>query len=308
MGALTKNQLTFDTTDIAESDNIGAFLRGAGGTVITSTTIGSDEALDVNVAGSSTAHAEDTAHTSGDEGNMILAVRQDAAGSLVDADGDYAPLQVDANGRLRVDAEVSVATGSDKAEDSAHVSGDIGSYMLSVREDVLATSTSADGDYQSLKTDNLGRLWTIAQVAGDVADDAADSGNPLKVGGRAHDTSAVLDAVSADNDRADLTTDLYRRVMINDSPNIGVQVAAVSVDNTVGGTQLVAAALGGRRRMVIQNLGGKNVAIGASGVTFTSGLIVPRRSQITLEIGEAIDLYAIANVGAGQDIRVFELA
>ena len=62
--------------------------------------------------GAANVYAEDTAHTTGDNGNMILAVRSDAAGSLVDTDGDYSPLQVDANGRLRVDAEVSVATGS----------------------------------------------------------------------------------------------------------------------------------------------------------------------------------------------------
>ena len=47
--------------------------------------------------------AEDAAHTSGDTGVMMLAVRQD---SQVDfgADGDYVPLRVDANGDLAVAA------------------------------------------------------------------------------------------------------------------------------------------------------------------------------------------------------------
>jgi len=44
--------------------------------------------------------AEDAAHTSGDVGVMPLAVRNDALATLGGADGDYAPLQVDAFGAL----------------------------------------------------------------------------------------------------------------------------------------------------------------------------------------------------------------
>lgn len=47
-------------------------------------------------------HAEDAAHADGDAGVQVLAVRRDADTSLVGATGDYAPLQVDANGRLKV--------------------------------------------------------------------------------------------------------------------------------------------------------------------------------------------------------------
>lgn len=109
---------------------------------------------------SNTEYAEDSASSSGDIGNFILAVRHDADTSLVDTDGDYGALQLDASGRLKVAADISVVNGFEKAEDAAHVSGDIGGYMLSVREDVLASSTSASGDYQSFKTDALGRLYS----------------------------------------------------------------------------------------------------------------------------------------------------
>ncbi len=66
---------------------------------------------------------------------------------------------VNADGSINANVDVSVVNGSDKAEDAAHASGDIGTYILSVREDTLASSTSATGDYQSLKTDALGRLY-----------------------------------------------------------------------------------------------------------------------------------------------------
>lgn len=48
-----KDHLIFDTTDaasIADSDSVGAFLRSADGTLITHTTVGGKEALDVRVA------------------------------------------------------------------------------------------------------------------------------------------------------------------------------------------------------------------------------------------------------------------
>ena len=46
---------------------------------------------------------EDAAHASGDKGVMPLAVRKDARGTISGADGDYTPLQVNADGDLRVD-------------------------------------------------------------------------------------------------------------------------------------------------------------------------------------------------------------
>lgn len=52
---------------------------------------------------------EDAAHASGDYGIMSLSVRKDAAAALAGADGDYAPLEVDANGRLWVTPAESTA-------------------------------------------------------------------------------------------------------------------------------------------------------------------------------------------------------
>jgi hypothetical protein len=51
---------------------------------------------------------EDAAHVSGDAGVMALVVRSDAGGSLAGSDGDYAPLQVNAAGELRVSSSSSV--------------------------------------------------------------------------------------------------------------------------------------------------------------------------------------------------------
>lgn len=141
-----KDKIVFDPANAAETDNIGAYVRAEDGTLITHTTDGAKERLDVATG---IEKNSGDAYTLGDRGAAVWAV---------DPAGDYAPLRVNADGELLVD--VQVTTGADKAEDSAHASGDVGSYVLSVREDTLTTSTSASGDYQSFKTDSLGALWT----------------------------------------------------------------------------------------------------------------------------------------------------
>jgi hypothetical protein len=54
-----------------------------------------------------------------------------------------------------------------------------------------------------------------AKVVGSVADDAADSGNPVKIGGKAVETDNTDPGEVAENDRADLRTDLNRRLLVN---------------------------------------------------------------------------------------------
>ena len=94
--------------------------------------------------------AEDAGHTTGDVGVMPLAVRNDTVGSLVNANLDYAPLQVNANGRLRVEGA--------QLEDAAHASGDPGVHVMGVRNDTPGTLVNANGDYASLQMDGNGNL------------------------------------------------------------------------------------------------------------------------------------------------------
>ena len=61
-------------------------------------------ALDVNIASGAVIvqYNEDTAHVTGDTGNLSLVVRNDVLATLVSADGDYSALQVDADGALYI--------------------------------------------------------------------------------------------------------------------------------------------------------------------------------------------------------------
>ena len=155
--------------------------------------------------------AEDSAHVSGDQGLMSLAVRNDTKGTLSSDDGDYTPFQINGSGELYVVDEASIAllttidadTGAiatsvasidvdttsllvdtgllvisnaaiqvavEKldnvvyAEDSAHTTGDEGTFMLAVANHVEGALHDTDGDYAALQLDSLGRLRTVSDV------------------------------------------------------------------------------------------------------------------------------------------------
>lgn len=138
---------------------------------------------------------EDAAHASGDAGVMALGVRQDALSAL-GADGDYGPFILDATGRMYVNIHAS-ATSIAKAEDSVHSSLDTGAFVLAVRRDTAA-SGAADGDYVSLNTDSVGRLWTNPGL---VVEDAAAASDPSGIPAMwvRRDTLSASE-VSAEND------------------------------------------------------------------------------------------------------------
>lgn len=162
---INKEQLIFDPADLAASDDVGAYLRSSDGTVLTSTTVGAKKALDVNVANPI---ALDTATLAALENISAVVTATDLDIRNLDYTLDNVGIKgatgnqlvVNGDGSLNVTGSVTATNNTEKAEDAAHSSGDIGAYVLSVRQDTLAASTSASGDYQSLKTDALGRIYT----------------------------------------------------------------------------------------------------------------------------------------------------
>lgn len=101
----------------------------------------------------------------------------------------------------------TAAANLGKAEDAAHTSGDVGVMALTRRIDTVASSAGTTGDYATLNTDANGRLYTTAQVAGAVAHDAANSGNPILNGGRATNSIEGVTQV-ANGDRTYFQADL----------------------------------------------------------------------------------------------------
>jgi len=105
-------------------------------------------------------YLEDSAHVSGDAGIFVMGVRNDADAVLTSTDGDYTPFAVDSTGKLKVLADFDADFDYVYDEDSGHISADPGAYVLAVRQNTLASSTDADGDYASFKVNANGELYT----------------------------------------------------------------------------------------------------------------------------------------------------
>lgn len=67
---------------------------------------------------------------------------------------------------IKIVPHSSTTTGLIKQEDSAHGSGDVGVFMLAVRNDANAVRASADGDYHVFSVDKLGRQLVTSAPRG----------------------------------------------------------------------------------------------------------------------------------------------
>ena len=183
----------------------------------------------------------------------------------------------------------------------------IGSYLRAGSDGDLISSTNT-GSKEALDVNIAASdiQLTVDLDLNDplVGDGEVDTEDPLKAGSHAYDQASVWSSVDA-GDKANQASDLYRRILVNDAPNIGIAANAVSVDNI--GVNLSATPQAGRTRMMIQNNGDKSIFVGPSGVTTSSGLEIGKGSTMSIEIGEAIDLYAIVASGT-EDVRVLEFA
>lgn len=95
-----------------------------------------------------------TAYTPGDMGSVLMAVRKNTTVSLAAADGEYAPLQVTSDGKLKVEAAVTVGG---KEVGTAAGPTDAGTPALVVRD---------DGDYTTLRVNAQGALYVTGGGGG----------------------------------------------------------------------------------------------------------------------------------------------
>ena len=138
-------------------------------------------------------------------------------------------LAINADGSINVNADISVTNGHEKAEDAAHVSGDIGSFMLAVRQDTLAASVDTDGDYAALKVDALGALYVnVAQIDATVTvTDAALANTALANAANVLNTAGTAEVAVA----SALANRKYLWIYNNDNTKVFVGSASVTAAN-----------------------------------------------------------------------------
>lgn len=213
--------------------------------------------------------AEDTAAQAADKGVAILAVRRDADTSLVDTTNDYAPLQVDANGYLKV--EIFDGGGShtvDNAGTFAVQAAQSGTWnvgtvttLTTITDAVAVTNAgltelaaaingssqldvniAASGATLTVASHAVTNAGTFAvQAAGDVAHDTGDSGAPVKVGAKATSAITGITAV-ANNDRTQLYAGLDGVLITRENANLESLSRGTAAITDGSSTSVIAAA------------------------------------------------------------------
>jgi hypothetical protein len=244
--SLNKDAIIFDPADLAESDSVGAYLRSADGTLLTHTTNGAKEALDVNIAEFTSAGVK-----------------------VIDSDGDE--LAIEADGSINVNASFS---GPIKFRNASSV-------VVDVEEDTAPLPVK------------------LQSTAGDINITAGDLNVQLD------HTGATFDSVRIGDGTDLLGISGNGEATVVDRANDAVATASTTIAATA--TPVVASALSERKYVEIQNLSGKKVFLGGSGVTAGTGIEIKRGNSWSGSVGPGVVLHAITESGTS-DIRVLELA
>jgi len=226
----------FDGGDSFTIDNNGTFLVQENGPALTALQVIDnpvvvDDAVftpattSVMMAGFTFDDSAPDSVNEGDAGAGRMSANRNIYMTIRDAAGNERGANVNASSQLSVSVDNTVTVGSHavtnagtfavqatiaagataiaKAEDAVHASGDTGVFVLGVANEAQ-TTFAGDGDYIATATDVKGNALTV----GNLAHDAADAGNPVKVGYKA--LSALPTAV-ATSDRANGISDLFGR-------------------------------------------------------------------------------------------------
>lgn len=152
---------------------------------------------------------------------------------------DYSAFSVDKFGRLKVAADVSVdPSAAEFNEDAPNASGDTGLHVLTVRQDTLAISTSADGDYADFKVNAKGELYVIDKDANASLD--AIEASAASIDTKLTTTNSTLATI--DTSLNNIETDIANLTQAEDSVHVSgdTGVMSLAVRNDAGGTMVSA--------------------------------------------------------------------
>jgi len=124
----------------------------------------------ISIAGiSDTAHDEDSAHISGQKGQFVLAVRNDANAATCD-DGDYSMIQTDNNGYTKVTDNVAVGLLTTIDADTGNIDGKLPA-TIGQKANVASLAVSLSTEQEAMIDDIENTLTNIETDTGDISTD-----------------------------------------------------------------------------------------------------------------------------------------
>lgn len=217
--------LAAETTKVIGTVNVAAAQ-----TLATVTTVGTVSAVVPGVGATNLGKAEDAVHADGDTGVMALAVRRDANTTLAGATGDYAPIQVDASGNVKVAIISGAGSGGTAIADAAAFTRGTTSVtpIAGVVETSAPTLTNGNTGTVSLTTGGALRVdVTSGGIPGFAEDVAATSGDTgIVILGVRRDTAAS--SSGTDGDYSTLNLDSTGKLHVNVGNTVTVGSHAVT--------------------------------------------------------------------------------
>jgi hypothetical protein len=202
---------------------------------------------------------------------------------------DRRAMLVGTDGHVQVDIVGSLPAGSDAIGKLAANSGvDIG--------DVDVTSITG-----------VTMSNAAMQITGDEASDAADAGNPVKIGGRAQDIIGAEPEEVADNDRVDALFDMNGRLGVT----AGSDYKYADINDSTSGNNTIQAAAGAGKRIAVWHwdiISDGTVDCrwedGAGGTAFTGQYPFQAREGMSVTAGGLVPLF----VGSANTLLNLELS
>lgn len=231
-----------------------------------------------------TVFAEDTAAQAADKGIQILAVRRDADTSLVGTDNDYAPLQVNAAGSLKVAITAGAGSGGTAMADDAAFTpattsitpvggtyrstldavddGDAGAFAMTANRAVHVNLRDASGN----------ELAAGAQYAEDAVHASGDF--VTMAGVVRKDTATQL--AGTDGDNSVLVNDASGRLHVN----VGVLPASTNTIEVVGDAAHDAAIAGNPVRVGIRGMSADYTAVATGDTADALGSLLGKQVNL----------------------------
>lgn len=300
---LSEAYLSFTPTDPGEGSSLGAYIRaGTDGDYISSQLIAFEEwlnaasllfdgsgnaisstggALDVNLfSGSfvlSSEYDEDSAHVSGDKGQLLLNIRADdlsavPASILADTEGDYQGFISASNGGLFVEGLNFDIRALSSATDSIEIADGGNSISIDAIDLDLRQLSSSSDSVASWLSDGSGNA--IGSTTGSLNIHISNSGD-----------------IDLDDDIADNA----------------IENSIKTISDTA--SSIVTSSLANRKWLFLANLGSRAMYLGDAAVSDGDGFPLLPNERMLARVGPSIAPYMVAETGvSGQELRIMELA
>lgn len=290
-----KDRLVFDTTSagsIADSDSVGAFVRAADGTLITTTTVSGKDGLDVNLINASvevTATNLDIRDLAAATDSVAAWVSDGAGNAITSTAG-----ALDVNIKSPITIDVSL----DYTNDSVTAYQGTSPWVVSATNLDIRDLTSASDSVAAVQSgtwtiDSITNPVTVTATNLDIRDLAAatDSVSSWTKDGAGNTIGSVSDSLKVNVTNTISTSDaaLANFAIDNEANTLDVADTAENICTSV---------LANRKYLFVYNDCNRIVYVGKSGVTAANGFPLSPGSVLELRAGAAVDIEFVGQTGA----------